>query len=70
MHGDVKPENFLLGEPGGPRGRRLHLVDLGLAARYRGASVHNPYDQRPDDFRRALIRLFTSYCRGRRFRFT
>jgi len=51
VHGDVKPENFLLGAPGGPRAQRLYLVDLGLAARFRGAATHNPYDQRPDDFR-------------------
>ena len=51
VHGDVKPENFLLGAPGGPRAQQLHLVDLGLAARWRTGGAHNPYDQRPDDFR-------------------
>jgi len=56
VHGDVKPENFLLGAPGGPRAQRLYLVDLGLAARFRGAATHNPYDQRPDDFRCAAPR--------------
>lgn len=30
MHGDIKPENFLLGTPGTPDGRKLFLVDLGL----------------------------------------
>lgn len=31
MHGDVKPENFLLGQPGTPRSNKLYLVDFGLA---------------------------------------
>lgn len=30
MHGDVKPENFLLGQPGTPDEKKLYLVDLGL----------------------------------------
>lgn len=30
MHGDVKPENFLLGQPGTPNEKKLYLVDLGL----------------------------------------
>lgn len=30
VHGDVKPENFLLGAPGTPDEKRLFLVDLGL----------------------------------------
>lgn len=30
MHGDVKPENFLLGTPGTPDEKKLFLVDLGL----------------------------------------
>ncbi len=30
VHGDVKPENFLLGPPGTPNEKRLYLVDLGL----------------------------------------
>lgn len=30
VHGDVKPENFLLGPPGTPHEKRLYLVDLGL----------------------------------------
>ena len=55
VHGDVKPENFLLGAPGGPRAQQLHLVDLGLAARWRTGGAHNPYDQRPDDFRCAPL---------------
>lgn len=30
VHGDVKPENFLLGTPGTSDEKRLFLVDLGL----------------------------------------
>lgn len=30
VHGDVKPENFLLGPPGTPEEKKLFLVDLGL----------------------------------------
>lgn len=30
VHGDVKPENFLLGAPGTPDEKKLFLVDLGL----------------------------------------
>ncbi|CAN1161845.1 Casein kinase 1-like protein HD16 [Linum perenne] len=53
VHGDVKPENFLLGPPGTPDERKLFLVDLGLASRWRDIStgLHVDYDQRPDVFR-------------------
>lgn len=30
VHGDVKPENFLLGQPGSADAKKLYLVDLGL----------------------------------------
>ena len=30
VHGDVKPENFLLGPSGTPDEKKLFLVDLGL----------------------------------------
>lgn len=30
MHGDVKPENFLLGQPGTADEKKLYLIDLGL----------------------------------------
>jgi len=30
VHGDVKPENFLLGTAGTPEEKKLFLVDLGL----------------------------------------
>uniref|UniRef100_A0A7S0YK24 non-specific serine/threonine protein kinase n=1 Tax=Polytomella parva TaxID=51329 RepID=A0A7S0YK24_9CHLO len=51
VHGDVKPENFLVGPEGTSRERRLFLVDLGLAVRYRERVAHIKYEQRPDDFR-------------------
>ncbi|KAK6161902.1 hypothetical protein DH2020_001743 [Rehmannia glutinosa] len=53
VHGDVKPENFLLGPPGTPDAKKLFLVDLGLATRWRDNStgLHVDYDQRPDVFR-------------------
>ncbi|KAJ4835502.1 Casein kinase 1-like protein hd16, partial [Turnera subulata] len=52
VHGDVKPENFLLGPPGTPEEKKLFLVDLGLATRWKESSNgrHVPYDQRPDVF--------------------
>jgi serine/threonine protein kinase len=52
VHGDVKPENFLLGQPGTPRANKLYLVDFGLAQKWRDNKTgHVKYDQRPDDFR-------------------
>ncbi|XP_012570657.1 casein kinase 1-like protein HD16 [Cicer arietinum] len=53
VHGDVKPENFLLGSPGTHDEKKLFLVDLGLATRWRDNStgLHVEYDQRPDVFR-------------------
>ncbi|GFZ08076.1 protein kinase family protein [Actinidia rufa] len=53
VHGDVKPENFLLGPPGTLDEKKLFLVDLGLATRWRAGStgLHVEYDQRPDVFR-------------------
>lgn len=30
VHGDVKPENFLLGQPNTAQEKKLFLVDLGL----------------------------------------
>eukprot|EP00249_Psilotum_nudum_P023126 c28755_g1_i8 orf=394-1596(+) len=53
VHGDVKPENFLLGQPGTPDEKKLFLIDLGLATRWRDASSgqHVEYDQKPDVFR-------------------
>ncbi|KAJ4971836.1 hypothetical protein NE237_004935 [Protea cynaroides] len=53
VHGDVKPENFLLGQPATAQEKKLFLVDLGLATRWRDntSSRHVEYDQRPDVFR-------------------
>eukprot|EP00258_Populus_trichocarpa_P036103 XP_024452122.1 casein kinase 1-like protein HD16 isoform X3 [Populus trichocarpa] len=53
VHGDVKPENFLLGPLGTPKEKKLFLVDLGLATRWRDSStgLHVEYDQKPDVFR-------------------
>lgn len=34
VHGDVKPENFLLGQPGTPNEKKLYLVDLGLGTSF------------------------------------
>ncbi|XP_024962092.1 casein kinase 1-like protein HD16 isoform X2 [Cynara cardunculus var. scolymus] len=53
VHGDVKPENFLLGSPGTSDEKKLFLVDLGLATRWRDSAsgLHVEYDQRPDVFR-------------------
>eukprot|EP00897_Mesotaenium_endlicherianum_P007893 jgi/Mesen1/7131/ME000369S06444 len=53
VHGDVKPENFLLGQPATIEEKKLFLVDLGLATRWKDASSgqHVEYDQRPDIFR-------------------
>lgn len=53
VHGDVKPENFLLGQPSTAQEKKLFLVDLGLATKWRDSSNghHVEYDQRPDMFR-------------------
>ncbi|XP_059286556.1 casein kinase 1-like protein HD16 isoform X2 [Lycium ferocissimum] len=53
VHGDVKPENFLLGQPSTLQEKRLFLVDLGLATKWREIvkGPHVVYDQRPDMFR-------------------
>ncbi|XP_027067690.2 casein kinase 1-like protein HD16 [Coffea arabica] len=53
VHGDVKPENFLLGQPSTPQEKKLFLVDLGLATKWRDSTrgQHVEYDQRPDIFR-------------------
>lgn len=53
VHGDVKPENFLLGHPDSEYARKLYLVDLGLATKWKDSvcGTHVEYDQRPDVFR-------------------
>ncbi|KAG8045934.1 hypothetical protein GUJ93_ZPchr0010g8639 [Zizania palustris] len=35
LHGGIKPENFLLGQPGSVDEKKLFLIDLGLASRWR-----------------------------------
>ena len=39
VHGDVKPENFLMGAQGLPNEKKLWLVDLGLATRWKVLGV-------------------------------
>ncbi|KAM6582233.1 hypothetical protein CsatB_009235 [Cannabis sativa] len=53
VHGDVKPENFLLGLPGTSNEKKLYLIDLGLASKWRDSPSgrHVEYDQKPDVFR-------------------
>lgn len=53
VHGDVKPENFLLGQAGTVDEKKLYLIDLGLATKWRDSNSgqHVEYDQRPDVFR-------------------
>jgi serine/threonine protein kinase len=51
VHGDVKPENLLLGAPGSPDAKRLFLVDVGLATPWRTPAGHARYQQVPNDFR-------------------
>lgn len=53
VHGDVKPENFLLGPPGTLEEKKLFLIDLGLATKWKDGTTghHVEYDQRPDIFR-------------------
>nr|KJB82081.1 hypothetical protein B456_013G175600 [Gossypium raimondii] len=53
VHGDVKPENFLLGQPSTPQEKKLFLLDRGLATKWKDSrsGLHVDYDQRPDMFR-------------------
>lgn len=39
VHGDVKPENFLLGQQSTPNEKKLYLVDLGLGEEGAGGRV-------------------------------
>uniref|UniRef100_A0A453M1E3 non-specific serine/threonine protein kinase n=1 Tax=Aegilops tauschii subsp. strangulata TaxID=200361 RepID=A0A453M1E3_AEGTS len=58
IHGDVKPENFLLGQPGSAQEKKLFLINFGLASNWKwkrgSSSMHVQYDQRPDIFRFVL----------------
>ncbi|KAL5975136.1 hypothetical protein ACLOJK_031815 [Asimina triloba] len=53
VHGDIKPENFLLGQPGTADEKKLYLIDLGLASRWKDETSgrHVDYDQKPDVFK-------------------
>ncbi|XP_048134121.1 casein kinase 1-like protein HD16 [Rhodamnia argentea] len=53
IHGDIKPDNFLLGSPGTPEEKKLFLTGLGSATRWRDRSTssHIKYNQTPDEFR-------------------
>ena len=52
VHGDIKPENFMMGLPDSPNAKELYLVDLGLSQRYKAPDgEHLPYRQIPTDFR-------------------
>ncbi|XWS41099.1 hypothetical protein CRYUN_Cryun17cG0051600 [Craigia yunnanensis] len=50
---DVKPENFLLGQPSTSQENKLFLVDHGLETKWKDSSngLHVDYDQRPDMLR-------------------
>jgi len=41
VHGDVKPENFLLGQPSTPQEKKLYLVDLGLGKNFVNCNLSN-----------------------------
>ncbi|KAI3793708.1 hypothetical protein L1987_36329 [Smallanthus sonchifolius] len=53
LHGDVKPENFLLGQPSTSQEKKLFLVDMGLVTKWQKSrnGQHVDYDHRPDMFR-------------------
>lgn len=52
VHGDIKPENFLMGQIDTPQQRKLYLVDLGLTQRYLSPTgSHLLYRQIPNNFR-------------------
>ncbi|CAA6672946.1 unnamed protein product [Spirodela intermedia] len=52
VHGDVKPENLLLGKPGSSGEKKLFLIDFGLASMWRDSlsGQHVRLCQQPDNF--------------------
>jgi serine/threonine protein kinase len=56
VHGDIKPENFLLGKTGAVEFKNLYLIDLGLTKRWKStiSNFHVEYDQRPGTFHGTL----------------
>ncbi|CAA7392243.1 unnamed protein product [Spirodela intermedia] len=53
VHGDVKPENLLLGKPRSSGEKKLFLIDFGLASMWRDSlsGQHVSLCQQPDNFR-------------------
>ncbi|KAL8031878.1 hypothetical protein ABFX02_13G058100 [Erythranthe guttata] len=53
VHGDIKPDNFCLGQTNTPQANKLFLVDFGLAARWLDirTNSHVVYDQQPFRYR-------------------
>eukprot|EP00747_Dinoflagellata_sp_TGD_P148131 gnl/TRDRNA2_/TRDRNA2_176882_c2_seq1.p1 gnl/TRDRNA2_/TRDRNA2_176882_c2~~gnl/TRDRNA2_/TRDRNA2_176882_c2_seq1.p1 ORF type:complete len:607 (-),score=-38.17 gnl/TRDRNA2_/TRDRNA2_176882_c2_seq1:73-1893(-) len=56
VHGDIKPENFLMGRPNSSNAQRLYLIDLGLTTKWRRSKLgtHIDYDQNPNVFKGTL----------------
>ncbi|KAH8113340.1 kinase-like domain-containing protein [Phellopilus nigrolimitatus] len=47
IHRDIKPDNFLLGKPASDAANAVHIIDFGLARRYRHPETleHFPYSE-------------------------
>lgn len=45
VYRDIKPDNFLFGRPGTPGAETIHLIDVGMAKKYRDPETkqHIPY---------------------------